>query len=122
VAKSPLASRLRAVRKQQGLTLRGLGQKANLSHSFLSDIEAGRSMPSVDTLDQLARVLGVTVDNLLGRGDDSPPPIRVALHRTDGYDKPLPPEAWASIEEFIELMHLKYLRKQEQEREREKKT
>jgi len=185
-----LGSRLKEARERRGLTLRALGERASLSHSFISDIESGRSMPSIETLQRLAEILNVTVtyllddeeqraarsheldvhsafaerlrdlrqgrrlsqkklanatgvsraaislyeigrrepelatvrkladffnvstDYLLGRSDIGNPeqtsPIRIALHRSDGYDKPLPPEAVKSIEEFVEFLRRKY--------------
>lgn len=40
-----------------------------MSHSFIADIEAGRSKPSLDTLLGLARALGVSVTDITGDAD-----------------------------------------------------
>jgi len=56
-----LGKRLKALRKEQGLTLVQLGEKVDLSASYLSQIERGVAMPSLPRLAALARVLGVEV-------------------------------------------------------------
>ena len=52
-------------RKRMQLTQAGLAEKLNYSDKAVSKWERGESMPDVLTLMQLARVLGVTVDDLL---------------------------------------------------------
>jgi len=53
--------RLKRIRKEKGFSLRGLGKAAHVSHSFIADIESGRSKPSLDTLDKLAKALDVYI-------------------------------------------------------------
>jgi len=48
-----LPSTLRWLRKMRGLKLREVAEIASLSISFLSDVERGRSRPSLDTLARL---------------------------------------------------------------------
>jgi transcriptional regulator with XRE-family HTH domain len=60
-----LGARLRAIRKQQGYTLADVGSKTGLSVSFLSDIERGRTRPSLDTLEKLATYYQLTINDLL---------------------------------------------------------
>ncbi|BCV20426.1 helix-turn-helix domain-containing protein [Moorella sp. Hama-1] len=50
------------LRKQQNYSLRALAQATGLSHSFICDVEHGRSNPSIETLQVLAQALGVTPD------------------------------------------------------------
>lgn len=59
-----LASRLKAVRLEAGLTLRELARQADVSPSFVSQIENGKSQPSVSTLYAFARLLNVSIDEL----------------------------------------------------------
>lgn len=61
-----LGSRLRALRLGRGLTLRKVALVAGTSHSMLSQIELGRSQPSVSTLGRIARVYGTTLAELFG--------------------------------------------------------
>jgi transcriptional regulator with XRE-family HTH domain len=49
---------LRRARTGAGLTLRGLATRAGTSHSTLAAYEAGRKIPTVDTLDRVVRAAG----------------------------------------------------------------
>ncbi len=57
---------LRRRRKLVGLSLRALAEKADVSASFLSQVERGVGEPSVATLTRLADALQVPVASLLG--------------------------------------------------------
>jgi transcriptional regulator with XRE-family HTH domain len=69
-----LGERLKQLRLKKKLSLRELGNLAHISHSFIADIESGRSNPSLATLEILARVLGTTTSYLLGEESDIDPP------------------------------------------------
>jgi len=60
-----LGARLRAIRKKQRDTLADVGAQTGLSVSFLSDIERGRTQPSLDTLEKLATYYQLTINDLL---------------------------------------------------------
>ena len=59
-----ISERLKALRKQHGLKLREISKGTGLSVSYISDIERGRTMPSVETCGKLAEVYGVSLSNL----------------------------------------------------------
>ena len=59
-----LGTRLKELRRQSGLSLRELARQVNVSPSFVSQIENGKSQPSVATLYAFSRRLNVTVDEL----------------------------------------------------------
>lgn len=59
--------RLRAVRQQKGLSIRGLATKAKVDFSTVYRIEAGKVTPDLATLEKLANALGVPVTKLLGK-------------------------------------------------------
>ena len=59
MACSGLGARLFQVRKAAGLGLIKLGKMAGVSHSTIGDIEKGRQLPAVDTVERLARTLKV---------------------------------------------------------------
>lgn len=62
----PLArQRLREARMEAGLSLRELGRRLGVSASLLSQIENGRSDPSVSSLYALVTELGLSLDALL---------------------------------------------------------
>lgn len=53
---------IRARRRQQQLTLMELGAAADVSVGYLSQVERDRATPSLGTLAQIARALGVSID------------------------------------------------------------
>lgn len=67
-AMEDLGRRLKEVRIRAGLTLRELARQADVSPSLISQIENGKSQPSVATLYTFSRLLHVSVDELF---DDS---------------------------------------------------
>jgi transcriptional regulator with XRE-family HTH domain len=54
-----LGERVRQLRKARGLTLKGLGAAAGLSHGFLSQVERDQAYPSLSTLNDIAAALGI---------------------------------------------------------------
>jgi len=59
-----LGARLRAVRLRSGLSLREVARQLGVSPSFVSQLENGKSQPSVATLYSLAQLLEVSIDEL----------------------------------------------------------
>lgn len=51
----------RALRKAAKLTLKAVSFQSGLSLSFISDIERGRTQPSLGTLERLVKVYGYRV-------------------------------------------------------------
>ena len=91
-----LGSRLKEVRSAANLSLREVARQLNVSPSFVSQIENGKSQPSVGTLYQLAQLLGVPVDQLfavngkkINDGMNSETATRDALHS--------PTEIWNEV-------------------------
>ena len=74
--RSAIGSRLRANRTMRDLTLRELARRIGVSPSLISQIETGRSQPSVGTLYAIATELEVSVDDLLFDGGDMRPERR----------------------------------------------
>ncbi len=61
-----LGEKIRALRKQRGLSLRQLACILEIkSHSHLDAIEAGKSMPLVELLVKIADLFEVSTDRLL---------------------------------------------------------
>jgi transcriptional regulator with XRE-family HTH domain len=58
--------RLRAHREKQKLSLREVARRLNISPSALSQIETGKSRPSVSTLYAIVSELGISLDELFG--------------------------------------------------------
>jgi transcriptional regulator with XRE-family HTH domain len=60
-----LGDRLRIARKRKGCTLKQVHAEIGISFSFLSDIERGRTNPSLDTLRKLSEFYGVAISELV---------------------------------------------------------
>ncbi|GAA1726531.1 helix-turn-helix domain-containing protein [Microbacterium paludicola] len=65
-----LGARIRALRQRRGMTLTQAAAEAELSHSFLSQVERGLERLSMASLFRIARALGTTQQDLL---TDDPP-------------------------------------------------
>ena len=65
-----LGSRLKEIRLKTGLSLREIARQLNVSPSFVSQLENGKSQPSVSTLYEMAKLLSVPVDVLFQSSGD----------------------------------------------------
>src|SRR5438552_15252959 len=77
---------LRAHREGRGLSLRELARRLSIAPSALSQIETGRSRPSVSTLYSIVTELGISLDELFGGRDGA-----AAKRRTAAAPSPEPP-------------------------------
>jgi len=67
-AGADIGARIRLAREQQELSLRRFAAKLDISPSGLSQIETGRSRPSVGTLYAIVSELGISLDDLFSPG------------------------------------------------------
>jgi transcriptional regulator with XRE-family HTH domain len=65
-----LGSVVRRLRQERGLTLEALADEAGMNVTYLSDIERGRSNPTIGKLGDLAVVFGVRVSELVAEAED----------------------------------------------------
>ncbi len=63
-----LGSELRRVRESKKLSLRNVATAVGVSASLLSQVETGKTQPSVSTLYALVNHLGISLDGLMGMG------------------------------------------------------
>ena len=68
-----VGSELRRVRESQKLSLRTVASAVGVSASLLSQVETGKTQPSVSTLYALVNYLGVSLDALLRNAPVEPP-------------------------------------------------
>jgi transcriptional regulator with XRE-family HTH domain len=64
--KVDIGQRLRDARERQGMSLRALAQAVGVSPSLISQVETGKTQPSVSTLYALVGQLGISLDDLMG--------------------------------------------------------
>ncbi|CAF1735643.1 MULTISPECIES: helix-turn-helix domain-containing protein [Bacillus] len=118
-----VGQRIKAIRKERKLTQVQLADKANLSRSYLADIERDRYNPSLSTLESVAGALGVQVSAIVSEENlikEEPAEynakeekdiakrmeeIRRDLENSDGLSfsgEPMSPEAVESLMEAME--------------------
>lgn len=69
-----IGQQIRTLREQRGWSQRALGERANMTHSFLSRLERGQTGIEVETLANLAAALGVDLGELFASEAPSPRP------------------------------------------------
>jgi transcriptional regulator with XRE-family HTH domain len=76
-----IGPRIRAERTRQELTIRALAQDIGVSSSLISQIETGKSQPSVSTLYAITSALGLPIEELF---DEAQAPDPAATDTGDG--------------------------------------
>jgi transcriptional regulator with XRE-family HTH domain/mannose-6-phosphate isomerase-like protein (cupin superfamily) len=69
-----IGRRLREVRMSNGMSLRELARRIHVSPSFISQVERGKTSPSVGTLYALVTELGLSLDELMVEDQDPAAP------------------------------------------------
>lgn len=135
-----IGTQIKELRKAKKMTQVELAARAEISRSYLADVEAGRYNPSLETLSKLAQALSVEVSALFkgntgqltnsDTADQDSPSVShentgsaqtdrgvrtIAAHKTDGYEDGLTDDEKIAVRAFLEAY-----RKQKQ-MEKEKK-
>jgi transcriptional regulator with XRE-family HTH domain len=76
-----VGANLRRLRRRRGLSLERLARRAGVSRAMLSQIELGRSAPTINSLWKVARALNVTFAAMVAPYSDTTP---VVLRPRDG--------------------------------------
>ncbi|MDQ0947988.1 transcriptional regulator with XRE-family HTH domain/quercetin dioxygenase-like cupin family protein [Streptomyces phaeochromogenes] len=76
----PVGARIRQARTARGMSLRGLAREIGVSASLISQIETGKSQPSVSTLYAITTVLSIPVESLFdAEGETARAPATAAV-------------------------------------------
>ena len=70
----PVGARIRQARLERGTSLRALAREVGVSASLVSQIETGKSQPSVSTLYAITTALGISVESLFDVRESAGPP------------------------------------------------
>ena len=105
------ASRLSELRNSKGFTQQKVADDLKITRGRLNNYEQGTREPDIETLKKLAEYFYVSTDYLLGKTNFRNHTETIALHRVGDPKDDLPQEALDKIEEFKELMRLKYQKK-----------
>lgn len=65
-----LSIRIKELRKERKWSQKELGEKVEVSESFISKVESGKKQPSREVTAKIAEIFNVTTDFLLGRSDE----------------------------------------------------
>ncbi len=94
-----IGTRLKEHRVAAGLSLREMAREADVSPSFLSQIENGKSQPSVATLFSFARILNFKIDELFEAESGAEPTVHTGnvphMEVGDGDEKD-PARIWSN--------------------------
>lgn len=90
--------KIQQARKEQHMTREELADRVGISTTFCANLECGNKMMSVETLDKLSEVLGVSADFLLDKISDHPGIQNIVLMLKDQ-----PDEVIAFAEKIVRL-------------------
>jgi len=72
-----IGERLRALREQKGLSLGNIEKRSGLRRPYISRVEHGHTVPSIDSLERIARALEVPLHELFYEGKGRPKPLHL---------------------------------------------
>ena len=76
-----IGAQLRRLREEKGISLHAVARKSGVQRYFVSRVEKGRAVPSLETLQRLAKGLDVQLWELFCTGEQwRPPQYLTALH------------------------------------------
>ena len=89
-----IGSRLRTLREDKSLSQGDVEQRTGLLRCYISRVENGHTVPSLETLERLASALDIPLYQLFYEGDNPPPLLNLSkrqsteeLARDNGTDK-----------------------------------
>ena len=77
-----IGQRIRELRKQKGLSQRGMEGVSGLHACYISRVEHGHSVPTLETLEKFAKALDVPLYRLFYSGEQPPPTPRLTPRKT----------------------------------------
>ena len=100
--------RLKSVRSKSGMSQKEVAEKLFLSQQAYARYEGGTSSPNPETLTNIAKLFGVSVDYLVGNE-----PVEQAVTERDiqvalfGGDEEVTDEMWEEVKSFAEFIKSK---------------
>jgi transcriptional regulator with XRE-family HTH domain len=94
-----ISNRLRAIREQKDLSQGDIEERTGLKRCYVSRVENGHTVPSIETLEKMARALEVPMYQLFYDGEK--PPEIPALPAGTPTDK----DQWGSSGEPLKFFH-----------------
>jgi transcriptional regulator with XRE-family HTH domain len=78
-----IGDQLRALREQQNLSQGDIERRTGLLRCYVSRVENGHTIPSIETLEKWARALNVPLYQVFYEGNDSPSPRPLNAENSD---------------------------------------
>ena len=106
-----LGEKISALRAEQRIGLRELGRAVGVTAMHISNLEKGKSMPSPELVQKLAKTLDANLDELLYLADQVDPDV-VDVIQSNPYSVPnflrsaknLTPEQWEALQKQVDKM------------------
>ena len=109
--KLTLAERVKALRTAKNMGIRELGRAVDVTGMHISNIEKGKSQPSPELMQKIAKALDANVDELLYLADQVDPEVVEVIHNNPyaiptflRSAKNLTPEQWEKLQKQVEKM------------------
>jgi transcriptional regulator with XRE-family HTH domain len=94
-----ISDRLRAIREQKDLSQGDIERRTGLKRCYVSRVENGHTVPSIETLEKLARALDIPMYQLFYDGEAPPEPPSLPEGMSAGSDE------WGSAGESARFFH-----------------
>jgi transcriptional regulator with XRE-family HTH domain len=78
-----IGDRIRSIREEKNLSQGDIQSHTGLLRCYVSRVENGHTIPSIETLEKFARALGTPLYRLFYDGVDSPSPLVLKRRKTD---------------------------------------
>ncbi|MED0760497.1 helix-turn-helix transcriptional regulator [Aneurinibacillus thermoaerophilus] len=95
-----IGQRVKDLRTLKGMKVVELAKKAHISQPYLSDIEKGRTTPSIDKLTSICEALDVTLGEFFGYTPNLPPDLLQLIETA----KKLTPEERKALTTFLQTL------------------
>ena len=82
-----ISDRLRAIREQKLLSQGDIEERTGLRRCYVSRVENGHTVPSIETLEKLARALEVPLYKFFYDGEEPPQPPAIHIGNTAESDE-----------------------------------
>jgi len=93
--------RIKAFRREKGLTQEELCERAEISVDAVNRIENGTRVPTIDTLEKIATGLGVSLTDLLQMPSAKPTKVAAPVRRVVTLIENEPAEIQQGVEEIV---------------------
>ena len=81
-----ISERLRSIREEKHISQGELERRTGLKRCYISRVENGHTIPSIDTLEKLARAMEIPLYQIFYEGEEPPAPLPLSPSRKTAND------------------------------------